>query len=40
MLTHEEVMEVARAVEGKFLDLLRAFIPRAYAAVPARPAKE
>src|SRR4051812_7528411 len=39
VLTHEEVMEVARAVEGKFLDLLRAFIPRAYAAVPARPAK-
>ena len=39
VLTHEEVMEVARAVEGKFLDLLRAFIPRAYAAVPARPEK-
>ncbi len=39
VLTHEEVMEVARAVEGKFIDLLRAFIPRAYAAVPARPAK-
>jgi purine-nucleoside phosphorylase len=37
-LTHEEVMEVARAVEGKFLDLLRAFIPRAFAAVPARQA--
>src|SRR3954462_13990852 len=35
-LTHEEVMEVARAVEAKFLDLLRAFIPRAFAAVPAR----
>lgn len=35
-LTHEEVMEVARAVEGKFLDLLRAFLPRAFAAVPAR----
>ena len=38
-LTHEEVMEVARAVEGKFLDLLRAFVPRAFQAVPARPAK-
>lgn len=37
-LTHEEVMEVARAVEGKFLDLLRAFIPRAFSAVPPRPA--
>lgn len=37
-LTHEEVMEVAQAVEGKFLDLLRAFVPRAFAAVPARPA--
>ena len=38
-LTHEEVMEVARAVEGRFLDLLRAFLPRAFAAVPARAAK-
>jgi purine-nucleoside phosphorylase len=37
-LTHEEVVEVARAVEGKFLDLLRAFIPRAFAAVPPRQA--
>lgn len=37
-LTHEEVMEVARAVEGKFLDLLRAFVPRAFDAVPARSA--
>src|SRR5512140_1158018 len=37
-LTHGEVMEVARAVEGKFLDLLRAFIPRAFAAVPPRQA--
>ena len=37
-LTHQEVVEVARAVEGKFLDLLRAFIPRASAAVPARAA--
>jgi purine-nucleoside phosphorylase len=36
VLTHDEVMEVARAVEGKFLALLRAFIPRAFAAVPPR----
>jgi purine-nucleoside phosphorylase len=35
-LTHQEVMEVAKAVEGKFLDLLRAFVPRAFAAVPPR----
>ncbi len=35
-LTHQEVVEVARAVEGKFVDLLRAFVPRALAAVPAR----
>ena len=35
-LTHAEVVEVARAVEGKFVDLLRAFIPLAFAAVPAR----
>ena len=35
-LTHQEVVEVARAVEGKFSDLLRAFIPRAFAALPAR----
>jgi purine-nucleoside phosphorylase len=39
-LTHEEVVEVAKAVEGKFIDLLRAFIPRAFAAVPARAALE
>ena len=38
-LTHEEVMEVARAVEGKFLALLVDFLPRAFAAVPARTAK-
>jgi purine-nucleoside phosphorylase len=38
-LSHEEVVEVARAVEGRFLDLLRAFVPRAFAAVPARAAK-
>jgi purine-nucleoside phosphorylase len=37
-LTHQEVVEVAKAVEGKFIDLLRAFIPRAFAAVPARVA--
>ena len=37
-LTHQEVVEVAKAVEGKFIDLLRAFIPRAFAAVPARTA--
>jgi len=37
-LTHQEVVEVARAMEGKFLDLLRAFIPRVFAAVPARVA--
>jgi purine-nucleoside phosphorylase len=35
-LTHQEVIEVAKAVEGKFLDLLRTFIPLAHAAVPAR----
>ena len=35
-LTHQEVMEVAKAVEGKFLDLLKAFMPRAFAAVPPR----
>jgi purine-nucleoside phosphorylase len=37
-LSHAEVVEVARAVEGKFLDLLRAFIPLAFAAVPPRAA--
>jgi len=35
-LTHEEVIEVARAAESRFVALLRAFIPRAFAAVPAR----
>jgi purine-nucleoside phosphorylase len=35
-LTHQAVIEVAKQVEGKFLDLLRAFLPRAHAAVPAR----
>ena len=38
-LTHQEVIEVAKAVEGKFIDLLKNFLPRAFAAVPARPAK-
>jgi purine-nucleoside phosphorylase len=38
-LSHEEVVEVARSVEGRFLDLLRAFVPRAFAAMPARAAK-
>ena len=37
-LTHQEVVEVAREAEGKFIDLLRAFVPRAFAAVPARGA--
>src|ERR1700682_4372111 len=37
-LTHQEVIEVARQVEGKFIDLLRAFLPRAFAAVPSRAA--
>jgi purine-nucleoside phosphorylase len=37
-LTHGEVVEVAKQVEGKFLALLRALVPRAYAAVPARDA--
>ncbi|MCA1829411.1 MAG: purine-nucleoside phosphorylase [Myxococcales bacterium] len=37
-LTHQEVIEVAKAVEGKFLDLLRALVPRALAAVPPRRA--
>lgn len=37
-LTHEEVVEVARLASGRFLALLRALLPRAYAAVPARAA--
>jgi purine-nucleoside phosphorylase len=37
-LTHAEVIDVAKAVEGKFLDLLRAFVPLASAAVPPRKA--
>ena len=36
VLTHQEVIEVAKAAEGRFLALLRAFLPRAFAAVPAR----
>jgi purine-nucleoside phosphorylase len=35
-LSHEEVMEVARAVQGRFLALLTALVPRAFSAVPAR----
>ncbi len=35
-LTHEEVVEVAKLASGRFLALLRALVPRAYAAVPAR----
>ena len=37
-LTHEEVVEVAKLASGRFLALLRALVPRAYAAVPARAA--
>jgi len=37
-LSHEEVVEVAKRVEGTFARLLCAFIPRAAAAVPARKA--
>ena len=37
-LTHDEVMDVARRVEGKFLSLLRALLVRAATAVPARRA--
>jgi len=37
-LSHQEVVEVARRVEGTFARLLCAFIPRAAAAVPARKA--
>lgn len=37
-LSHQEVMDVARAVEGRFLALLRELVPRAFAAVPARKA--
>jgi purine-nucleoside phosphorylase len=35
-LSHQEVMDVARAVEGRFLALLRELMPRAFAAVPKR----
>src|SRR3954462_9424784 len=37
-LTHEEVVEVAKRVEGTFAQLLCAFVPRAAAAVPQRKA--
>jgi len=37
-LSHQEVMEVASAVEQRFLALLGALTTRAYAAVPARKA--
>jgi purine-nucleoside phosphorylase len=37
-LSHQEVMDVARGVEGRFLALLRELIPRAFKAVPARTA--
>ena len=37
-LTHQEVVAVAQQVEGTLLQLLRAFLPRAAAAVPARKA--
>jgi purine-nucleoside phosphorylase len=36
-LSHEEVMEVARQVEARFLSLLRALVPLAAQAVPPRP---
>jgi len=35
-LTHAEVVAVAKQVEGRFSQLLRAFLPHATAAVPAR----
>lgn len=37
-LAHADVVEVARRSEQRFLDLLRALVPLAYAAVPARAA--
>ena len=37
-LTHEEVVQVAKRVEGTFARLLCAFVPRAAAAVPQRKA--
>jgi len=37
-LSHEEVIEVAKAAQDRFLVLLRQLIPRAYAAVPERRA--
>jgi purine-nucleoside phosphorylase len=37
-LSHAEVIQVAKQVEGRFLALLRALVPLAFAAVPARAA--
>lgn len=37
-LAHDEVMEVARQVEDRFLALLRGLVPRALAALPPRAA--
>jgi purine-nucleoside phosphorylase len=37
-LTHQEVVAVAQQVEGRFLQLLQAFLPRVAAAVPPRKA--
>jgi purine-nucleoside phosphorylase len=37
-LTHEEVVAVAQLASGRFVQLLRAFVPRAAAAVPPRTA--
>ena len=37
-LSHQEVIEVARSVEGRFLALLRALVPKAHGLLPARPA--
>jgi purine-nucleoside phosphorylase len=35
-LTHQEVVAVAQQIEGRLLQLLRAFLPRAAAAIPPR----
>jgi len=37
-LTHQEVVAVAQQIEGRLLQLLRSFLPRAAAAVPPRKA--
>jgi purine-nucleoside phosphorylase len=37
-LSHAEVVQAARRIEERFLALLRAFVPLAYTAVPARAA--